>query len=58
LFNLIKILPNINSGFADSVSQLSKRIAEHLSLSKDEITDITYASLLCEIGLLGLDTAI
>jgi len=58
LYNLININPNLNGGFANSVSQLSKRIAEHLSLSKDEVRDITYASLLCEIGLLGLDTAI
>jgi response regulator RpfG family c-di-GMP phosphodiesterase len=40
------------------VSQLSNRIAEQLSLSKEEIHDITYAALICEIGLLGLDTAI
>jgi response regulator RpfG family c-di-GMP phosphodiesterase len=58
LYNLTNINPNINSGFANSVSQLSKRIAEHLSLSKDEVSDITYAGLLCKIGLLGLDTAI
>lgn len=58
LYNLININPNLNGGFANSVSQLSKRIAEHLSLSKDEVRDVTYASLLCEIGLLGLDTAI
>ncbi|PKH00684.1 HD-GYP domain-containing protein [Paraglaciecola sp. MB-3u-78] len=58
LYNLININPNINSGFANSVSQLSKRIAEYLSLSNDEVSDITYAALLCEIGLLGLVTAI
>ncbi len=58
LYNLININPNINSGFANSVSQLSKRIAKHLSLPDDEIGDVTLAGLLCEIGLLGLDTAI
>lgn len=58
LYNLISINPNLSGGFANSVSQLSKRIAEKLTLSKEEIADITYASLLCEIGLLGLDTAI
>jgi response regulator RpfG family c-di-GMP phosphodiesterase len=58
LYNLININPHLNGGFANSVSQLSKRIAEHLSLSKEEIRDVTYAALLCEIGLLGLDTSI
>lgn len=58
LYNLININPNLNGGFANSVSQLSKRIAEHLALPKDEINDVTYAALLCEIGLLGLDTSV
>ena len=58
LYNLININPNLNGGFANSVSQLSKKIAEHLCLSKDEIKDVTYAALLCEIGLLGLDTSV
>ncbi len=58
LYNLININPNINSGFANSVSQLSKRIAKSLSLPNDEISDVTFAALLCEIGLLGLDTTV
>jgi response regulator RpfG family c-di-GMP phosphodiesterase len=58
LYNLISINPNLNGGFANSVSLLSNRIAEHLLLSKQDIDDVTYAALLCEIGLLGLDTSI
>jgi response regulator RpfG family c-di-GMP phosphodiesterase len=58
LYNMISINPNLNGGFANSVSQLSKRIAKQLSLTKQEIDDVTYAGLLCEIGLLGLETAI
>jgi response regulator RpfG family c-di-GMP phosphodiesterase len=58
LYNLISINPNLSGSFANSVSLLSKRIAENLSLSKEEVKDIAYAALLCEIGLLGLDTAI
>ena len=58
LYNMININPNLNGGFANSVSQLSKKIAEHLLLPKDEIKDITYSALICEIGLLGLDTDI
>lgn len=58
LYNLISINPNLNGGFANSVSLLSKRIAKKSSLSKEEIDNVTYAALICEIGLLGLDTAI
>lgn len=58
LYNLISINPNLSGSFANSVSLLSKRIAENLSLPKEEVKDIAYAALLCEIGLLGLDTAI
>ncbi len=58
LYNLININPNLNGVFANRVSQLSKIIAESLFLSKEEVRDVTYAALLCEIGLLGLDTSI
>jgi response regulator RpfG family c-di-GMP phosphodiesterase len=58
LYNLININTNLNGGFANSVSLLSKKIAKHLSLSIDEIKDVTYAGLICEIGLLGLDTSL
>ncbi len=58
MYNLININPNLNGGFANSVRRLSKRIVKHLSLSKDEIHDVTYAVFLCEIDLLSLDTAI
>jgi response regulator RpfG family c-di-GMP phosphodiesterase len=34
---------------------LAKRIAEKLSLSQQQINDVAYAALICEIGLLGLD---
>lgn len=55
LYNLISVNPNINGGFANNVSLLAKRIAEKLLLSKQQVNDISYAGLLCEIGLLGLD---
>ena len=58
LYNLISINPNLSGSFANSVSLLSKRLAEHLSLSKEQVSDITFAALICEIGLLGLDTEI
>lgn len=58
LYNLISINPNLSGSFANSVSLLAKNIAEKLSLSNEEIEQITFAALICEIGLLGLDTAI
>lgn len=58
LYNLVNINPNLISGFSNSVSLLAKRIAKKLSLSIDEINEITYAASLCEIGLLGLDRTI
>ncbi|WP_133469373.1 response regulator [Paraglaciecola marina] len=58
LYNLISINPNLSGSFANSVSLLAKNLAEHLKLSKEEVENVTFAALLCEIGLLGLDTAI
>ncbi|MEP4891540.1 MAG: HD domain-containing phosphohydrolase [Aliiglaciecola sp.] len=58
LYNMISINPNISGGFANSVSLLAKRIAEKLALPPEQVSDISYAALLCEIGLLGLDSAI
>ncbi|MFT2091303.1 HD domain-containing phosphohydrolase [Paraglaciecola sp. 2405UD69-4] len=58
LYNLISINPNLSGSFANSVSVLAKNLAEKLELPKLEVANITFAALLCEIGLLGLDTAI
>ncbi len=58
LYNLISINPNLNGGFANSISLLATRIAEQLALPKQQLADVTFAALICEIGLLGLDTAI
>ncbi|GAB2693940.1 HD domain-containing phosphohydrolase [Aliiglaciecola aliphaticivorans] len=58
LYNMISINPNLSGGFANSVSLLASRIAEKLGLSQQQIKDVSYAALLCEMGLLGLDSAI
>lgn len=58
LYNFISINPNLDGGFANSVSLMAKRMAEILELTKEEVKDITYAALLCEVGLLGLDPSI
>lgn len=58
LYNFISINPYLNGGFANSVSLLAKRLAEKLLLTKQQIHDISYAALLCEIGLLGTDLSL
>ncbi|WP_413701203.1 response regulator [Psychromonas sp. KJ10-10] len=58
LYNLISVNPNLNGGFANSVSLLAKRMAEKLSLTKEQVNDISYAGLICEVGLLGLDSSL
>lgn len=58
LYNFISINPNLDGGFAQSVSHLSGKLAAHLSLTDKEHTQVSFAALLGEIGLLGLDTAL
>jgi response regulator RpfG family c-di-GMP phosphodiesterase len=55
LFNFIAINPNMNAGFAKNTGQLAGRMAQHLGLDKQQVSDITLAGYLCEIGMLGLD---
>jgi response regulator RpfG family c-di-GMP phosphodiesterase len=56
LYNFISINPHLDGGFAQSVSHLAGQLADQLSLTEKEHDQVTFASLLCEIGLLGLDT--
>ena len=56
LFNVISINPNINGKFAIEVSELSSKLARIARLEKDEIKQVRYAGLICELGLLGLET--
>jgi response regulator RpfG family c-di-GMP phosphodiesterase len=58
LFNFIAINPHMDAGFAKNTGQLAGRIAHHLKLEKQSISDITLAGYLCEIGMLGLDPAL
>ncbi|MGJ8680767.1 response regulator [Paraglaciecola sp.] len=58
LYNLININPNLDGKFANSVSLLAKRLAKLLDLSPQEIHDITFAALISEIGLLGVESAL
>lgn len=55
LYNLISINPDLDGGFANSVSLLAKRISERLELPAQEIQTISFAALISEVGLLGLD---
>lgn len=54
LFNVISINPDIDGKFAIEVSELTKRLAVKLGCKKEEVELYTYASLIGEIGLLGL----
>ena len=56
LFNVISINPNINGKFAIEVSELASKLARIARLEKDEIKQVRYAGLICELGLLGLET--
>lgn len=56
LYNFISINPQLSGSFANSVSQLARRIARLLKLPNEQVDDISYAGLLCEIGLLGLSS--
>lgn len=57
LFNVISINPDINGKFAIEVSELSTLLAERARLPADEIKAVRYASLICELGCLGLTPA-
>ena len=54
LFNVIAINPDIDGKFAIEVSELSKNLAAKLGCSQDDSKLYSYASLIGELGLLGL----
>ena len=56
LFNVISINPNIDGKFAIEVSELASKLARIARLEKGEIKQVRYAGLICELGLLGLET--
>lgn len=56
LYNVISINPHINGKFAIEVSELASKLARIAKLEKDEIKQVRYAGLICELGLLGLET--
>jgi response regulator RpfG family c-di-GMP phosphodiesterase len=58
VYNLVSINPNISGAFAQSVSKIAVDVAQKMSLDKKEIEDIGFASLICEIGMVGLDAKV
>jgi response regulator RpfG family c-di-GMP phosphodiesterase len=56
LFNVISINPNIDGKFAIEVSELATKLAKYLQLSPEDVKRVRYAGLICELGLLGLNT--
>ena len=53
LFNVISINPHLNGKFAIEVSSLAGKIAHRLELPQEQVESVTYAALICELGLLG-----
>lgn len=58
VYNLLSINPNFSGAFAKSVSKIAVSIAQEMGLDKKAQDDITYAGLICEIGMVGLDAKI
>ncbi|GGF69497.1 response regulator [Alteromonas lipolytica] len=54
LFNVISINPDIDGKFAIEVSELTKKLARKSGCSAEDIKLFGYASLIGELGLLGL----
>lgn len=54
LYNFISINPQLDGNFGRNVCLLAKQIATKLDLPAKDLRDIRLASLLCEIGLLGV----
>lgn len=57
LFNVISINPDIDGKFAIEVSELATLLAERAELPADEVKRVRYASLIGELGCLGLTPA-
>ena len=53
LFNCISVHPELDGGFAQSVSRLASEMATSLGLEPMVIKAVKDAALLCQIGLLG-----
>lgn len=57
LFNVISINPDIDGKFAIEISELAALLAQRAQLPEEEVRLIRYASLICELGCLGLTSA-
>lgn len=54
LFNVISINPDISGKFGLQVSELAKQLCQRAAIDEEQQRTISYAALICEIGLLGL----
>lgn len=54
LYNSVAISPYLNSAFAKNVSKLAEKLAHGAGLDLQQVSHIRYASLICEIGMLGV----
>lgn len=58
IYNMLSSNPLFSGAYAKSVSSVAKSIADRMDLSDKQVADITYAALIAEIGMVGLDTKI
>ncbi|MFC4701208.1 HD domain-containing phosphohydrolase [Glaciecola siphonariae] len=58
VYNMISTLPSINGGLGKRVGQLAEKIAVQLGLEKKLISDIAYAGLIHQIGMLDADAKV
>ncbi|NVK55584.1 MAG: response regulator [Alteromonadaceae bacterium] len=54
LFNVISINPDVDGKFAIEVSELTQKLAKHAGINQEDTRLYAYASLIGELGLLGL----
>jgi len=58
VYNLVSINPYFSGGFAKSVSKVAAEIALEMGLDNKVLDDISFAGLICEIGMVGLDSKV
>lgn len=58
LYNAVSINPYLNNSFSKNVSKLAEKLAQSQGLDVPQISQIRYAALICEIGLLGVPAKI
>ncbi|MBF7073504.1 response regulator [Glaciecola sp. MH2013] len=58
MYNMLSSNPLFSGAFAKSVSKVAQTIAQEMQLDEQVVSDISFSALICEIGMLSLDSAI